>query len=200
MPVRHATDLPKSRAEAKSSGATQYFTGSLCKNGHMAPRQTVNGTCVVCCYEIAKRDRSKNPEKWRKRDTQRMREWRVQNPELSRAMNHKHNSKYVIEWRKKNKTKVRSYSSNYRARANSAEGSFTCDDIARIFKQQKGRCAYYRHCHSKLGDKYHVDHITALINGGTNFPSNLQLACPNCNHRKNRRSADTYGRELGLLF
>jgi hypothetical protein len=26
------------------------------------------------------------------------------------------------------------------------------------------------------------------------------LTCPNCNHRKNRRSAEAYGREIGLIL
>ena len=31
---------------------------------------------------------------------------------------------------------------------------------------------------------YHVDHIEALSNGGTNKPDNIQLLCPPCNLRK----------------
>jgi 5-methylcytosine-specific restriction endonuclease McrA len=39
--------LPKTRAEAKASGATHYFTGEPCKHGHIAPRKT-KGACVEC--------------------------------------------------------------------------------------------------------------------------------------------------------
>jgi hypothetical protein len=39
--------LPKSRAEAKATGATHYFTGEPCKNGHVAPRKT-KGSCTEC--------------------------------------------------------------------------------------------------------------------------------------------------------
>ena len=39
--------LPKSRAEAKVSGAKYYFTGEPCKHGHVAPRKT-KGSCVDC--------------------------------------------------------------------------------------------------------------------------------------------------------
>lgn len=198
--MQPAIDLPKSRAEAKSSGATQYFTGNPCKNGHVASRQTVNGTCTACAYSFYKRWARENVQESRHRNTKRMRNWRADNSEKSRDTNAKHNNAYVIDWRKKNKTKVRSYASNYRARANSAAGSFTSVDIDSIFKQQNGKCAYYRHCRTKLRTGYHIDHIIALINGGTNFPSNLQLTCANCNCRKNRRSADAYSRELGLLF
>jgi 5-methylcytosine-specific restriction endonuclease McrA len=41
------TNLPKTRAEAKASGAKHYFTGNPCKHGHIAPRKT-KGACVEC--------------------------------------------------------------------------------------------------------------------------------------------------------
>jgi hypothetical protein len=40
-------NLPKTRAEAKASGAKYYFTGDPCKHGHIAPRKT-KGSCVEC--------------------------------------------------------------------------------------------------------------------------------------------------------
>jgi 5-methylcytosine-specific restriction endonuclease McrA len=40
-------NLPKTRAEAKATGATHYFTGEPCKHGHIAPRKT-KGACVEC--------------------------------------------------------------------------------------------------------------------------------------------------------
>lgn len=41
------TTLPKTRAEAKASGAKYYFTGEPCKHGHIAPRKT-KGACLTC--------------------------------------------------------------------------------------------------------------------------------------------------------
>jgi 5-methylcytosine-specific restriction endonuclease McrA len=41
------TNLPKTRAEAKTQGAKYYFTGLPCKHGHVAPRKT-KGACVEC--------------------------------------------------------------------------------------------------------------------------------------------------------
>jgi hypothetical protein len=40
-------NLPKTRAEAKATGAKYYFTGEPCKHGHIAPRKT-KGACVEC--------------------------------------------------------------------------------------------------------------------------------------------------------
>ncbi len=33
---------------ARAAGQTRYFTGLPCKAGHIAERQSVNGTCVAC--------------------------------------------------------------------------------------------------------------------------------------------------------
>ena len=41
------TNLPKTRQEAKATGAKYYFTGEPCKHGHIAPRKT-KGACVEC--------------------------------------------------------------------------------------------------------------------------------------------------------
>ena len=41
------TGLPKTRAEAKATGAKHYFTGEPCKHGHVAPRKT-KGACIEC--------------------------------------------------------------------------------------------------------------------------------------------------------
>lgn len=41
------TNLPKTRQEAKATGAKYYFTGEPCKHGHVAPRKT-KGACVEC--------------------------------------------------------------------------------------------------------------------------------------------------------
>ena len=42
--------MPKSRSEAKATGAKYYFTGEACKHGHIAPRKT-KGACVECTKE-----------------------------------------------------------------------------------------------------------------------------------------------------
>lgn len=49
---------PKTRAEAKQTGAVHYFTGQPCKHGHVALRE-VKGTCVVCREAEQKRSAAK---------------------------------------------------------------------------------------------------------------------------------------------
>jgi 5-methylcytosine-specific restriction endonuclease McrA len=84
-----------------------------------------------------------------------------------------------------------------RARQIEAGGNFTADDISRIFMQQKGKCAI---CRCKLGDKFHIDHIVPICAGGTSFPSNLQIACPPCNHRKSGKDPIAFMQSRGFLL
>ena len=57
------TDMPTSRRDARRLGARTYFTGRPCKNQHVSPRRTDNGTCVVCLAESKSRYYAENPEK-----------------------------------------------------------------------------------------------------------------------------------------
>lgn len=41
-------DLPKSGIDARQVGSQYYFTGDKCKNGHIGPRYTAGGNCVIC--------------------------------------------------------------------------------------------------------------------------------------------------------
>ena len=43
-------DYPKTRKEAKETGAKYYFTGEPCTRGHIAPRKT-KGVCTECMKE-----------------------------------------------------------------------------------------------------------------------------------------------------
>lgn len=63
-----------------------------------------------------------------------------------------------------------------------APGHHTGLDIQNLYIEQDGCCHY---CGKAFVDRaYHVDHMTPLSRGGTNWPSNLALACPACNLSK----------------
>src|SRR6056300_394141 len=54
---------PQERAKAKAEGKTRYYTGKPCKHGHVAERQTSNGTCTVCSQNRSSQWAKDNPDK-----------------------------------------------------------------------------------------------------------------------------------------
>jgi 5-methylcytosine-specific restriction endonuclease McrA len=63
-------------------------------------------------------------------------------------------------------------------------GAMSALRVAKAFAACEGRCQ--GPCGRKLrqGDDYHVDHIIALENGGTDDDSNLQIICDWCHKPK----------------
>jgi 5-methylcytosine-specific restriction endonuclease McrA len=115
------------------------------------------------------------------------REYRASNPE---AVRHAY-----TKWEKANPEKRRVINDNRRARKLAAEGRYTPEDVARITKAQKGRCACCKNRH-----KLTVDHIVPLSKGGSNWPSNLQMLCGSCNSAKKDKDPIAFQRELGRLL
>lgn len=58
-------ELPKTRAEAKASGSGCYFNGKLCPHGHICPRRTSTGHCLICQKKTMDRWRDRHREKYR---------------------------------------------------------------------------------------------------------------------------------------
>jgi 5-methylcytosine-specific restriction endonuclease McrA len=117
----------------------------------------------------------RNAEKLREKD----RQWREANPERVRERYRK--------WTQENRDKTRVYRQQRRARELNAEGSFTAEDVARIFAEQGGRCAY---CGEER--KLTIDHKKPLSRGGSNDLSNLVGACRSCNSRKGARELSEF--------
>lgn len=70
------------------------------------------------------------------------------------------------------------------ARKKNAEGFYTDKDIELQYQRQKGKCYW---CGKKVGKTYHVDHVKPLDRGGSNWPSNIVIACPHCNDSKGNK-------------
>lgn len=51
------------RAEARAAGLKRYFTGELCKRGHIAERRVSNWNCEECIKEVTAVWRHANPKK-----------------------------------------------------------------------------------------------------------------------------------------
>ncbi len=189
-----------SRSTAIASGLNRYFTGKPCKHGHLAERICPDGACIECkrilnsehYYRYADYYRKlilnryhENPEP----TIARVNKWVLKNRDKVRT-NHRN-------WSRKNPDKILANTRNQRSRRLAAPGRHTAQDIQEIYAQQKGRCIY---CKCNLKKKYHVDHIVALINGGSNDRSNLQITCKSCNHKKHAKDPIDFAREIGILI
>lgn len=86
------------------------------------------------------------------------------------------------KYRGAHRLRIRLVEHNRRARLKSAEGKYTVEDLDKQFRSQKGRCYY---CGKEVGDAWHPDHVVPISRGGSNFPDNIVISCPQCNMRKN---------------
>lgn len=103
--------------------------------------------------------------------------------------NHEHVSEMQKRWHENNPERSRENSRrrNHRRRAREREapGNFSADDITAMLIEQGGSCVY---CGVGIVDNFHIDHITPLSRGGSNYPDNLQLLCPPCNLSKHNKT------------
>jgi 5-methylcytosine-specific restriction endonuclease McrA len=97
----------------------------------------------------------------------------------------------LYELRSKENIKRKTFQRKQRVRA--AQGEYTREEILTLRQLQEDKCFY---CFATLlgpslqvnypGDPVtcHIDHFVSLLDGGTNYISNVVLACPRCNDRK----------------
>lgn len=69
--------------------------------------------------------------------------------------------------------------------------------IEKLGNLQQWKCAI---CKSYIKHKFHKDHVLPLILGGIHEERNIQLLCPTCNLRKNRKDPIVYMQSLGFLL
>ena len=188
------------REAARAEGLMRYFTAEPCVHGHLSKRHVTNGRCMTCLYLMRK------PRTDKARETLRI--WcakdRSANPEKRRAYKREyyHRNKARVQAqneasRKKNPEPRRCTTRNYKARKRQAEGMHTAADVAAILKAQRGMCAY---CRKKVGNKFDIDHIKPLSDGGTNHRANLQITCGTCNRSKGAADPISFAQRFGLLL
>lgn len=123
--------------------------------------------------------------------------WRAKNPERARANVRKtaagkpdeYHAARKLAWVRANRDKWNAIQCARRARKLSAPGKFTAEDVAALRECQDDLCAG---CRQPMLAKHTVDHIMPLIRGGSNWPSNTQLMCRNCNSSKNDMTMDEW--------
>ena len=111
---------------------------------------------------------------------ERMRRWRKRNPDKAREQT----KLGLRKWRNENREAFRLHCRKRRKLKREAAGFHTITDIRALFLKQRGICF----CGDDLGTSYHVDHKKPLSRGGSDWPKNLQLLCPPCNHSKHNKT------------
>jgi 5-methylcytosine-specific restriction endonuclease McrA len=191
------------RAEAIALGLSRYFTGKPCKHGHVAERR-IEGKCVECVREDVVENAKIYAERaavWNRENRDRINENRKiayhENLEESRAKareqyakNPESAKRTVQKWRKENPDAARNLWRNSRALRRGADGKHTKEDVSRMLVRQNHKC---NACKISLTDTgFHVDHITPVSKGGSNWPWNLQILCPTCNTSKNAKDFEEW--------
>lgn len=97
------------------------------------------------------------------------------------AKNRKHWIERTRKWQALNPERVRVYANKQRVMRLQAEGFHTAQDIKNLLAAQRNRCLW---CKKDTKSRYHVDHIIPLSRGGSDWPSNLCISCPECNMSK----------------
>lgn len=104
------------------------------------------------------------------------------------------------KYRLENPERILAAKHKRRALKLNAGGTYTVLDINTLLVNQDTKCVY---CKTELilegKGKYHVDHKMPLFLGGSNYPDNLQLLCPFCNHSKGHKHPDVFEKSIGIL-
>jgi 5-methylcytosine-specific restriction endonuclease McrA len=185
---------------AKAAGLKRYFITKPCPKGHIAERLVSNNACIVCAALRQKVGDIANPAKkkarfkaWydRNRDA-----WLAKKAADRKADPRPFKARYK-RWSEANPEHVLANIRRRQARKKDAEGHHTGTEIKALFRRQGGKCVY---CRTPLKKGYHADHIIPISKGGSNWISNIQLTCSDCNHRKWAKDPIAWARQIGRLL
>jgi len=192
------TNLPKTRAEAKATGAKYYFTGEPCKHGHIAPRKT-KGTCVECLkveWEQGNTTRAEYFRQYNKREDvkDRKNEWYENNREKVIAAASTRPAHILREYRNTWKTnnKVQVLADNKVRRRKHREAT----PLWLTRKQKSEIRQLYQIAITMTqttGEQYVVDHIVPLRSDevcGLHVPWNLRVITQEENLTKSNKLVD----------
>jgi len=191
--------LPKTRAEAKATGAKYYFTGAPCKHGHIAPRKT-KGACLECIKL-----------EWQENNTKRADYFKEYNQSQKGQENKKRyyeNNKDTVKARaaarpaeEKRRHKKRYHDENpeqRKATTSVRRRRFRSATPPWLTKEQKAAIKQLYIEAQRLtkltGERYVVDHIVPLISDevcGLHVPWNLRVITQDENLVKSNKLLDT---------
>lgn len=192
------TNLPKTRAEAKATGAPYYFTGEPCKHGHIAPRKT-KGACVECLkveWAQAAQTRAEYFRSYNQREDvkEKKHEWYQENREqviAAAATRPAHVLReYRNAWKAANSTQVRADTKARRRKHREATPIW-------LSRKQKSEIRQIYQIAITMtqttGEQYVVDHIVPLRGEtvcGLHVPWNLRVITQDENLKKSNKLVD----------
>lgn len=176
----------------KNSLRAKKRKNPFCKRGHeiaLVGRKKSNGVCRECHRVASRLYTQTNSKKIAAYRCKR----RIANPEKISASHlkwHLANLDYNLKWQRANPEKVSGQGHRRRARKLNSTIDFFNEKtwFENTFEAQQGLCYYCK----KILSKYHIDHKTPLSLGGSHSPDNLCIACPNCNCRKGKKTAEQF--------
>lgn len=119
--------------------------------------------------------------------------WQKENKEKYRQINNKATRKFY----KNNPLKAKENCQKRRARQLNAGGVVTKNIEKLLVQRQKWKCAC---CKTKLTNKWHLDHIYPLFQGGRHEDKNLQILCVFCNLSKGSTDPIKFMQKNGYLL
>jgi 5-methylcytosine-specific restriction endonuclease McrA len=192
------TNLPKTRAEAKATGAKYYFTGEPCKHGHIAPRKT-KGSCVDCLkveWSQAAETRAEYFREYNRKDEVRDKkhDWYLENREqvIQTAATRPAAvlREYRNAWKESNKVQVRADTKARRRKHRDATPNW-------LTRRQKSEIRQLYQIAITMtqttGEQYVVDHIVPLRGEevcGLHVPWNLRVITQEENLKKSNKLVD----------
>ena len=192
------TNLPKTRAEAKASGASHYFTGEPCKHGHIAPRKT-KGACIECLkveWQAAAETRAEYFRAYNRNDEVKDRKhaWYQENREqviqAAATRPAAQLREYRNAWKENNKLQVRADTKARRRKHREATPKW-------LSRRQKTEIRQLYQIAITMtqttGEQYVVDHIVPLRGDsvcGLHVPWNLRVITQDENLKKSNKLVD----------
>ena len=169
------------REEARAKGLKRFFTGVPCKrSGHIAESYVSTAWCVECHRIDFKKWYDAHPDHF----ANKARRQRDADPEGYKAR--------YDRWVAENYDRKLTQNRNYRGRRAGAIGEHTPEESAALLELQRWICAN-PYCQVDLRSvEKALDHIVALVHGGSNGIENLQWLCDPCNKRKSHLSVDEW--------
>lgn len=212
------TEMKGTRKAAMLSGDRFYFTGKMCRNGHVAIRHVISG-CSECTIANKKREYVKNRTRYLTYNNSRPRDYvaisnrksyrshrdaRIKDQCEYYANNREARLIYTQSWRNKNRERDAQNAKRWRVNNPDHYRALQAARRTRVVRATLGipalECAPFyaeaRRLTAETGIPHQVDHIVPLAGknvSGLHVPWNLRVVTKQVNLSKSNKHADEIG-------